>query len=247
MNEFFSFVFLFYIGATAGWCLEVVYRKFFSATNPEHKWINPGCCTGPYLPIYGFGLCLLYLISMLDRFPLTGHTLLNKGILLLLIAVAMSTIEYAAGIISLKIYHVRLWDYSHLPGNIQGIICPQFSLIWAALGGAYYFWLHPLMCSAVAWLPRHSEFLFVLGAFAGIFVLDFCSSLNLLMKLKRFADEYQVEMRFEAIKANICAYCEKRSVKYRFFRPFETELPLREHLRNMAETFEKRVKNRAIR
>ena len=50
--------FLFFIGATCGWTAEVLFRRFLSSANPERKWINPGFCVGPYLPLYGVGLCL---------------------------------------------------------------------------------------------------------------------------------------------------------------------------------------------
>ena len=59
MNIFLIFAFLFFIGSTFGWVLELFYRRFFSKNNPERKWINPGFCAGPYLPLYGTGLCML--------------------------------------------------------------------------------------------------------------------------------------------------------------------------------------------
>ena len=62
MKFFLSLAFLFFIGSTLGWALELFFRRFISSK----KWINPGFLTGPYLPIYGFGLCALYLISKVD-------------------------------------------------------------------------------------------------------------------------------------------------------------------------------------
>ena len=56
MNIFLTLAFLFFIGATLGWVLELLFRRFFSSANPERKWINPGFCVGPYLPLYGCGL-----------------------------------------------------------------------------------------------------------------------------------------------------------------------------------------------
>ena len=56
MSVFLTLAYLFFIGSVFGWVLELFFRKFFSSSNPEHKWINPGFCTGPYLPIYGCGL-----------------------------------------------------------------------------------------------------------------------------------------------------------------------------------------------
>ena len=67
MNFILTLAYLFFVGSISGWVLELFFRKWFSSSNPEHKWINPGFCTGPYLPIYGFGLCALYLLALLGR------------------------------------------------------------------------------------------------------------------------------------------------------------------------------------
>ena len=67
MNLFLTLAFLFFIGAITGWVIEVLFRRFLSSANPERKWINPGFCTGPYLPLYGVGLCMLYLIASLEQ------------------------------------------------------------------------------------------------------------------------------------------------------------------------------------
>ena len=54
MRLFLIFVFLFYMGSSVGWVLELFYRRF------EHKkWVNPGFLVGPYLPIYGLGLVIV--------------------------------------------------------------------------------------------------------------------------------------------------------------------------------------------
>ena len=38
MNIFLTLAFLFFIGATLGWVLELLFRRFFSSANPERKW-----------------------------------------------------------------------------------------------------------------------------------------------------------------------------------------------------------------
>ena len=61
MNKFLTFIFIFFIGSTAGWVLELFYRRI------DHgKWVNPGFLVGPYLPIYGFGLCILLLLAIIS-------------------------------------------------------------------------------------------------------------------------------------------------------------------------------------
>ena len=133
MNLFLVLAFLFFVGSVSGWVLELIFRRFFSDANPERKWINPGFCTGPYLPLYGCGLCILFLIASLEQYHLFPSLFWNKAILFLFAAAAMTAIEYLAGILCLKIAKVRLWDYSDEWKNVDGIICPKFSLFWALL------------------------------------------------------------------------------------------------------------------
>lgn len=128
MSFFLTIAFLFFIGSIAGWGIEVVFRRFFSSANPERKWINPGFLSGPYLPLYGFSLIALYLLAMLERFIPIENTALRKAALFAIMAAAVTLVEYVAGLIFIKGMHVRLWDYSKQWGNIQGIICPKFTL-----------------------------------------------------------------------------------------------------------------------
>ena len=236
MNMFLTLAYLFFIGSTFGWVLELFYRRFISSSNPERRWINPGFCTGPYLPIYGNGLCALYLLASLEgRLPW-----MNKFVMFLFMAVAMTGIEYIAGLCCLKITKVRLWDYSDQWGNIQGIICPLFSLYWAVGGALYYFLIHPHILNALEWLSQNLAFSFVIGMFLGVFTIDFIHSANLVAKLKAFADENNVVVRYEALKLHIRQAEGKTKKKYHFFRPFESETPLREHLKQMADTLEQR-------
>ncbi len=65
MEMLLSLAFLFFIGSLAGWVLELVYRNL---KRKDGKWINPGFCTGPYVPLYGVGLCILYLLASLEQY-----------------------------------------------------------------------------------------------------------------------------------------------------------------------------------
>ena len=113
MNVVLELAFLFFVGSVSGWVLEVLYRRFISSANPERRWINPGYCTGPYLPLYGFGLCLMYLIASLEKHSIIDSRFWNKVVLFAAMAVCMTAIEYIAGILALKVIKVRLWDYTN--------------------------------------------------------------------------------------------------------------------------------------
>ena len=235
---FLTLAFLFCIGSLSGWVLEVFFRRFFSSANPERKWINPGFCTGPYLPIYGCGLCVLYMISSLETCGLITNPFMNKVVLFIAMAVCMTMIELIAGLWCLKITKVRLWDYSDEWGNFEGVICPKFSVFWTILGAAYYSLIHPHILDALNWLSNNLAFSFGIGLFFGVFIVDAVHSAQLVAKLKKFAEENDVVVRYEQIKQAIREHHERTKQKYHFFLPFRTELSLAEHLHEMKASFE---------
>ena len=239
MNGFLILAYLFFIGSLFGWVLELLFRKFFSGANPDHKWINPGFCVGPYVPLYGCGLCILYLLAALGDAEGFGASNQGKVILFICMAVSMTLIEYIAGLFLLKCFKLRLWDYSKLWGNIQGLICPLFSFFWAVLGAVYYFFIHPYILDALRWLSMNLAFSFVIGFFFGVFTIDVVYSAHLVARIKQYADENQVIVRYENLKAHIRSVRDRAALKPDFFFPFRSERSLTEHLREVQESLEK--------
>ena len=241
MNIFLEFAYLFFIGSVIGWVIELFFRRFISSANPERKWINPGFCIGPYLPLYGVGLCILYSVSSLEQYHFFKNDWCNKIVLLFLMAFLMTVIEFIAGYVPLRHGNIRLWDYSSEWGNIDGIICPKFSLLWGLLGAVYYFLIHPYIKNSLEWLSRNLAFSFFIGVFFGIFIIDVANSMQIVSRLKKFALENNVIIRYEHIKAQIRNSYEKTAgkYKYRFFRPFAALKPLSEHLKDFRDSFEK--------
>ena len=240
MNLLLILAFLFFIGSMSGWVTELLFRRYISSANTERKWINPGFCTGPYLPLYGCGLCLMYLIASLEELHIIQNPFWNKAVLFLIMALCMTAIEYIAGIVTLKTTKVRLWDYTNEWGNIQGIICPKFSLIWALLGAAYYFLIHPNILKALNWLSENLAFSFFIGLFFGFFIIDVVHSSQIIIKLKNFAEENDVILKYEEIKTQIRRHNDVKKQKYRFFAPFSSEKSLGDHLKEFGEAFESR-------
>lgn len=52
-------------------------------------------------------------------------------------AALVTVVELAAGLLLNKLLGLCIWDYSHLPGNLWGQICPQFAVLWWALCFAF--------------------------------------------------------------------------------------------------------------
>lgn len=230
MSIFLILAFLFFIGSVFGWCTELIFRRFFSSANPDRKWINPGFLVGPYVPLYGFGLCILYLLAEAEKFSLLGSTAANKAFLFVMMAICMTVIEYIAGIILLKIVKVRLWDYRNEWGNINGLICPKFSFFWALLGAFYYFAIHAHILNALHWLSENLVFSFFIGLFYGIFIIDFSYSTNLAVKIQKFAKDNDIIVKYEQFKSDIRRFHEKNALKTHFLLSMHSSRPLRENL-----------------
>ncbi len=240
MGLFLTLAFLFFIGSLSGWVIELLFRRFISSANPERKWINPGFCVGPYIPLYGVGLCLLFLVALVEPYLPGIPPVWRKLLLFFVMALIMTLLELVTGILCLSVLHVRLWDYSSELGNLRGIICPKFSVIWAALGALYYFLIHPYILDALLWLSQNLAFSFFVGMFYGVFILDVVHSAQLVAKIKRVADDYRVVVRYENLKAHIRHRYEEARRPYHFFRPFHADRPLAELIRERMETHEKR-------
>ena len=191
---------LFVIGSLIGWVIEVFFRRLIS----QKKWMNPGFLTGPYLPIYGFGVLVLYAVS---NIPLgISSIILDIVIRMLIIGFGMTFIEFIAGLIFIKGMKIKLWDYSNQKGNVLGIICPQFSLIWLVVGSLYYFLLNPVLVKGIGWISDNLIYSYFVGAIVGMIIVDVAYSIHLASRLKEFKELNDI--RFEEFRKEI-----KRRIK----------------------------------
>lgn len=244
MNIYLILAFLFFMGSCAGWVLELIFRRFFSANNPERKWINPGFCTGPYVPLYGSGLCIVFMMAYIADLGIIPNPTANRIVFFVVAAVGMTLIEYIAGIMLLEGAHVRLWDYSNEWGNYKGLVCPKFSLYWALMSAGYYFLIHPYILDSLVWLSHNLAFSFFIGLFFGFFIIDFAHASNLVLKFKKFAEENELVLQLEEIKAGIQKKRAEAGLKIHFFRAFNTQRPLHELLNEMIDEYQIRVEKR---
>ncbi len=186
---------LFVIGSLFGWVIELFFRRFVS----QKKWMNPGFLVGPYLPIYGFGVLCLYAVSNIS-FGISEHWL-DVIVHIFLIGVLMTVVEFIAGLIFIKGLKVKLWDYSKRKGNIMGIICPSFSLIWLVVGSLYFFFLNPSLVKVISWISENLIYTYFIGGVIGAMIVDFAYSLHLGIKVKQFAE--LSGQRFDSIKKEL--------------------------------------------
>lgn len=102
--------------------LSVVLRKRFE---------DRGMLNGPICPIYGFGGLLVVVLL---------HDVNNPLSLFLSSGVLACTLEYASSWAIEKLYHMRFWDYSGKPFNINGRVYLNGFLAFGAGRRASNWW-----------------------------------------------------------------------------------------------------------
>jgi len=206
------YCYLFLIGSVVGYFTEVLYRRFVSVK----RWVNPGFMKGPWIPLYGFGTVIMSAITTIfvAVFKDNGIQLYNPNDLyhtgvgsgptpydlvpILIMGVGMTVLELVAGLIFVKGFKVRLWDYSNDKHNFMGIICPLFSVIWVVVAILFYYGLSPWITNLAdknaedILLPADGNFpkihiVLLVGIVYGMFLLDWFVSMNLFNRVSRMA------------------------------------------------------------
>ena len=136
----YEIVWYFMIYSFLGWVLEVIYHAVSLGVV-----VNRGFLNGPVCPIYGFGM--IAILALLNSIVPEGISNVH-GLILFAVGILLATaIELFGGWILDKIFHARWWDYSDEPFNLNGYICPKFSLYWGLGTVLAVRMLHPFVAS----------------------------------------------------------------------------------------------------
>ena len=119
-----------------GYVIESIYVSIC-----QRQIISSGLLKGPFIPLYGFGACLLIILSpyLESSFWLT---FLGGGII-------MTLLEYLASQYIEKVFETKCWDYSHHFCQFQGRICLFYFLIWCCLSYLFIVFIHPEISSLI--------------------------------------------------------------------------------------------------
>lgn len=189
--EMYKILSYFLIYSFLGWGVEVAYQAISKGLV-----INRGFLNGPVCPIYGFGvvsiLVLLYTVS-------DGHPEQVNAFGVFVIGVILATvIELFGGWALDKLFHARWWDYRDRKFNLNGYICPEFSVYWGIGIVILIRIIHPFIYDFIFLRPVLMISWLVLIVMYVIYFVDFCTSVLIMIGLnKRFAelDELQRRMR----------------------------------------------------
>ncbi|MDC7126278.1 MAG: putative ABC transporter permease [Spirochaetales bacterium] len=188
----FRYQILFSFGTILGWIIELLWRRAFE----DKRWFNPGFLQGPWLPVYGVGTIFLYILCSFS---------IPVYIRAILFLVSLTVLEYVAGLIFLKYFKIKLWDYSKHWANLQGLICPLYSLLWTILGFIFYFLIFPFLNNMVNTFYDYPYLIFFFGIYAGLFGIDLWKSFDIAGKIRHYivATEGKGHIDFEMLKLEL--------------------------------------------
>lgn len=160
----------FFIYCFLGWIWESCYVSI-----KKHKWINRGFLRGPMLPIYGSGAIIVLLATL----PVRDNLFLT----FILGMIAATILEYFTGEAMEALFHVRYWDYSHQPFNLNGHICLTSSIAWGFFSILMVRVLHLPIDRFVTAIPEQLAQILAYILTAGI-AIDAATSFREAMDLK---------------------------------------------------------------
>lgn len=180
----------FYMYCFLGWIWESCYVSV-----KKREWVNRGFMHGPFLPIYGSGAIMVLLATIPVKEQL--------GLVFICGMFGATLLEYVTGAIMEALFHVRYWDYSHEPLNINGHICLKASLGWGCFSVLMSYVLHAPIERFVLGMNQIVSKILMLGLTVGI-IYDLIQSFNEAMDLKELLMNLsQSNLEIQSIKKRL--------------------------------------------
>ncbi|MCD8038628.1 MAG: putative ABC transporter permease [Lachnospiraceae bacterium] len=157
LYTFSTWLFFFYFYCFIGWVWETLYVSVLRG-----RWVNRGFIHGPFLPLYGFGAIEVLVFTLPCRD--------DAGVVFVVGMASATLLEYFTGVAMEKLFHVRYWDYSDKPCNLNGHICLMSSLAWGVFSVILTLYGHaPVERMALSMNQNLLEFIvFILTAYIAI-------------------------------------------------------------------------------
>lgn len=201
-------IFVFY--SVAGWVIEVLVNLV-----NHHKFINRGFLIGPLCPIYGVGALLLSFLCS------------NSDGIVEIICVSMvggALLEYLTSWWMEMAFHVRWWDYTDQPFNLNGRICIGSVLCFGVAGVIILKIVNPLLLNFFSLFSP-----LVIEIIASIFLIsilaDIAISFYLIFVYKVTVDTAKRDATEEISEHIKNALTNKGRLKQHHYNAFPTQTP----------------------
>ena len=121
--------------------------KLFGKRQFGHGFVNRGFLHGPYLPIYGIGVLVLYFVlrKLIKKDIKIWKIPVTPVIVFIAIMVIVSFIEYMGSLFLEKCFGMELWNYSYDKFNLNGRISLRNSACLSAGAMVMLYLVWPLL------------------------------------------------------------------------------------------------------
>ena len=144
------------------------------------------CLYGPFCCIYGLAAAVM--IPGLQKFKKKNWTLFLAG------AIEGSIVEYVISWLGEIVFHIKWWDYSNMPFDINGRICLLFTIFWGILALVLMRLINPYIEKFIDKIPKKLFSVLTIGGTI-LLILDLLiTAFGLQVFYTRFTKKYDLNL-----------------------------------------------------
>lgn len=145
------------------------------------------CLYGPFCCIYGLGAAVM--IPGLQKFKKRNWTLFLAG------AIEGSIVEYIISWVGEMIFHIKWWDYSNMPFDINGRICLLFTIFWGILALVLIRLINPYIERFIDKIPAKLFGIITIGGTILLIIDLLITAFGLQVFYTRFINTYNLNLK----------------------------------------------------
>lgn len=172
-----QWILFFFFYCLAGWIWESCYVSV-----RKKRWVNRGFLHGPWLPIYGFGAVIILWLVLPVRESLILTYLVGM--------IGATVLEYVTGVLMEFLFHVRYWDYSDQPFNLNGHICLGVSLAWGGFSVLMVRVIHEPVANLILRIPDTAAVILTIVLLI-LFAADVADSVKVALNLRKLLEKIE--------------------------------------------------------
>lgn len=115
--------------------------------------MNNGILYGPWIPVYGFGCCLIIVIERFVFNRIKVNRFLKILLVFLLSMIVLTTIEYISGNLIELLAGKVFWKYDNLKYNYGHYIALEISLVWGIMSLIITYIIKPILDKLIKKIP----------------------------------------------------------------------------------------------
>lgn len=162
----FYYINLFLISSTLGFIMETLLKTFVFHS------MNNGIMIGPWIPIYGFGVVIVTLISKTIFRNLKAKRPTKLLLTFFVVTIVLTLLEWLGGTLIELVSGKIFWDYRDLKFNMGKYIALEMSLIWGVASIVFIYVIKPFEDKLIKKIPRYLIIIVL-----SIFLIDFIITL----------------------------------------------------------------------